>query len=75
MNILVKFGYDSAFIFPHKEGIQVIEAFSKALKFKDGYSSNSTIENIEEGTISFSLISDDRIKEIKTAMLLSNENV
>lgn len=68
--LLVSLAYSNKFVFPYKEGMAVIEAFSKAEMLDEPYNAQHRIKPIERIELEFRVLSADEYERIKIAAIL-----
>jgi len=66
--LIIALNYDK-FIVPYADGIRILEAFSAAEQFDDGYNSNR-IEPLDSGRITVTTLSKDQYDLYKIAALM-----
>ena len=69
--ILVSLGWDQKYLFPYKEGMTLIAAFEKALRFKENYDSATRFLALDRNQMEFHVMSREEYEDIQIAGLLN----
>ena len=68
--LVVETGYDSKFIFPYKEGMQIMAAFSTAEHLKEPYNEKHRILPLDRNALRTYVMSGQEYERFKIAALL-----